>query len=187
MPRIGSGPFMPHHCRSRGAALAGLAMALCLCVSQASAAPEAAPAARVKLGPLGDRPRSGGKVSLRLAPPTVRIGLSGDGRSVGLESSGGLYIVDRDTGRDVWKHLHRGPVRVVLDRGGAPEPQSIFRVQVASLASQEEAEALKSRLEAAGLKLSTRADESSSGPASFTLADPDGNQVLFDQHVPKPK
>ena len=32
----------------------------------------------------------------------------------------------------------------------------------------------------------TEADESSTGPASFVLADPDGNPILVDQHVPKP-
>jgi len=42
--------------------------------------------------------------------------------------------------------------------------------------------ALKSR----GLKLQTEADESSTGPASFVLADPDGNPILVDQHVSKP-
>jgi hypothetical protein len=30
------------------------------------------------------------------------------------------------------------------------------------------------------------ADESSSGPASLMLVDPDGNPVLLDQHVPRP-
>ena len=29
----------------------------------------------------------------------------------------------------------------------------------------------------------SEADESTSGPASFMIADPDGNPVLFDQHV----
>jgi catechol 2,3-dioxygenase-like lactoylglutathione lyase family enzyme len=38
-----------------------------------------------------------------------------------------------------------------------------------------------------GLDLSTKADDSGTGPASFVLADPDGNPILFDQHVPKPK
>ena len=33
-----------------------------------------------------------------------------------------------------------------------------------------------------GLPLMTEADESGSGPASFTLEDPDGNAILFDQH-----
>ena len=38
-----------------------------------------------------------------------------------------------------------------------------------------------------GLKLQTEADETTDGPAHFTLADPDGNPILVDQHVPKPK
>ncbi|MCY2958888.1 MAG: VOC family protein [Planctomycetota bacterium] len=38
-----------------------------------------------------------------------------------------------------------------------------------------------------GVKLETEADESTDGPASFTLVDPDGNPILVDQHVPKPK
>ena len=50
----------------------------------------------------------------------------------------------------------------------------------------EDVRAIQKRLEGAGLKLTTRADEASTGPASITLADPDGNQILFDQHVPKP-
>lgn len=33
------------------------------------------------------------------------------------------------------------------------------------------------------IPLITEADESSSGPASFVILDPDGNPVLIDQHV----
>ena len=35
----------------------------------------------------------------------------------------------------------------------------------------------------AGLTISVEADESTSGPAHFMLADPDGNTILVDQHV----
>ena len=42
-------------------------------------------------------------------------------------------------------------------------------------------------LKTRGLKLQIEADEKTDGPASFTLADPDGNPILVDQHVPKPK
>jgi len=42
---------------------------------------------------------------------------------------------------------------------------------------------LKSR----GLALTSAADESTSGPASLMLLDPDGNPVLIDQHVPSPR
>ena len=42
---------------------------------------------------------------------------------------------------------------------------------------------LQRELKAQGVKLTTEADEATSGPASFTAVDPDGNQILVDQHV----
>ncbi len=41
---------------------------------------------------------------------------------------------------------------------------------------------LQQQLEARGLKLDTRADPASTGPASLMLSDPDGNPILIDQH-----
>ena len=38
-----------------------------------------------------------------------------------------------------------------------------------------------------GLTLTSSADESSTGPASLSLLDPDGNPILIDQYVPAPK
>lgn len=40
---------------------------------------------------------------------------------------------------------------------------------------------------ARGLQPVQMADVSSDGPASFVVVDPDGNQILVDQHVPRPK
>lgn len=42
---------------------------------------------------------------------------------------------------------------------------------------------LQRQLKAQGLTLLTEADENASGPASFVIADPDGNTILIDQHV----
>jgi lactoylglutathione lyase len=42
---------------------------------------------------------------------------------------------------------------------------------------------LQKQLKAEGMKMLTEADESSVGPASFTIEDPDGNPILVDQHV----
>ncbi|MFE1874774.1 VOC family protein [Streptomyces sp. NPDC059496] len=39
------------------------------------------------------------------------------------------------------------------------------------------------RLKAQGVEFLTEVDESGSGPGSFLVVDPDGNPVLFDQHV----
>ena len=42
---------------------------------------------------------------------------------------------------------------------------------------------IQRNLKSSGIKLVAEADESSSGPASLIVVDPDGNQILFDQHV----
>ena len=42
---------------------------------------------------------------------------------------------------------------------------------------------LQRQLKAQGLELMSEADESTTGPASFMVTDPDGNTILIDQHV----
>jgi lactoylglutathione lyase len=42
---------------------------------------------------------------------------------------------------------------------------------------------LQRELKARGVVLAKEADESTTGPASLVAVDPDGNQILLDQHV----
>lgn len=42
---------------------------------------------------------------------------------------------------------------------------------------------IQRQLKSKNIALDSEADESSTGPASFVLKDPDGNIILFDQHV----
>jgi lactoylglutathione lyase len=42
---------------------------------------------------------------------------------------------------------------------------------------------IQRRLKAQGVGPTVEADEKTTGPASFVVVDPDGNQILFDQHV----
>ncbi len=42
---------------------------------------------------------------------------------------------------------------------------------------------LQRQLKGRGVSMVSAADESSTGPASFMIADPDGNTILVDQHV----
>lgn len=44
---------------------------------------------------------------------------------------------------------------------------------------------IQRKLKAKGVTFLTEADESTTGPASFVIADPDGNTILIDQHVDK--
>src|SRR5499426_1449835 len=51
------------------------------------------------------------------------------------------------------------------------------------LATFTDVRELQRQLKAQGVQLIQEADESTTGPASFMALDPDGNPILFDQHV----
>jgi lactoylglutathione lyase len=51
------------------------------------------------------------------------------------------------------------------------------------LASFTDVRDLQRQLQDHGIEPVQKADESTTGPASFVVMDPDGNPVLFDQHV----
>ena len=51
------------------------------------------------------------------------------------------------------------------------------------LASFTDVRELQRTLKTKGMQFASEADESTTGPASFIVVDPDGNPVLFDQHV----
>ena len=42
---------------------------------------------------------------------------------------------------------------------------------------------IQEKLKAAGIEFASEADETTTGPASFVILDPDGNPILVDQHV----
>jgi len=48
--------------------------------------------------------------------------------------------------------------------------------------SYDDVRAIQKHLKTEGIELITEADESSSGPASFMVKDPDGNMIFVDQH-----
>ena len=51
----------------------------------------------------------------------------------------------------------------------------------------DDVRAIQRTLKSKGLALATEVDDTTSGPASLMLVDPDGNQILVDQHVPSPR
>jgi len=51
-----------------------------------------------------------------------------------------------------------------------------------NLASFTDVRELQRQLKAQGVKFEQEADESTTGPASFIVMDPDGNPILVDQH-----
>jgi len=59
--------------------------------------------------------------------------------------------------------------------------------QAETLKEFDDVREIQRRLKAYGLFLTSEADESTTGPASLTLLDPDANLILVDQHVDSPK
>lgn len=89
-----------------------------------------------------------------------------------------------------WVVLQNGTTTVGLFQGMFERNMLTFNPGWSSskepLKEFQDVRELQRTLKSRGLSLQTEADETSSGPASFVLADPDGNPILFDQHVPKP-
>ena len=53
----------------------------------------------------------------------------------------------------------------------------------AKLESFDDVREIQRQLKENGIRIENEADELTSGPASFMVMDPDGNAILFDQHV----
>jgi len=51
------------------------------------------------------------------------------------------------------------------------------------LGDYDDVRAIQKQLKASGTAFLSEADESTAGPASFMITDPDGNVILVDQHV----
>jgi lactoylglutathione lyase len=86
-----------------------------------------------------------------------------------------------------WLILKNGDVVIGLFQGMFDKNLLTFNpgwdANAQTLASYTDVRELQKQLKAKGVPLASEADESTTGPASFTLVDPDGNPILFDQHV----
>lgn len=51
-----------------------------------------------------------------------------------------------------------------------------------NLEAFEDIRSIQKKLKAEGIPFTTVVDETTHGPASFSIEDPDGNPILFDQH-----
>ena len=110
-----------------------------------------------------------------------------------LERTGGF---GRRSGRRVviggevaqnWQILRNGSTTIGLFQGMFPQNLLTFNPGWSSKAEPlpefTDVREIQRQLEEHGLELQSRADDSTTGPASLTLIDPDGNSILIDQHV----
>jgi lactoylglutathione lyase len=86
-----------------------------------------------------------------------------------------------------WLILRNGETTIGLFQGMFPGNILTFNPgwdsQAKPLKEFTDVREIQRSLKASGLVLASEADEATTGPASLMLSDPDGNTVLFDQHV----
>jgi len=86
-----------------------------------------------------------------------------------------------------WLILRNGTTTIGLFQGMFEENIMTFNPGWSSKAEPLEeftdVRVIQRQLKEAGLKLESEADESTKGPASLVLTDPDGNTIYIDQHV----
>jgi catechol 2,3-dioxygenase-like lactoylglutathione lyase family enzyme len=90
-----------------------------------------------------------------------------------------------------WIVLQNGAARIGLFQGMFDKNIMTFNPgwtkDKETLKDFQDVRELQRALKARGLAMVPEADETTEGPAYFQLTDPDGNTLLFDQHVPSPK
>ncbi|MEQ8770524.1 MAG: VOC family protein [Phycisphaerales bacterium] len=89
-----------------------------------------------------------------------------------------------------WLILRNGQATIGLFQGMFKDNILTFNpgwdAEQSTLGSFEDVRAIQARLKDAGIALLAEADPDGDGPAHVVLQDPDGNQIMLDQHVAKP-
>ena len=86
-----------------------------------------------------------------------------------------------------WLIMQNGPVVIGLFQGMFARNTLTFNPgwdnRAQKLGSFTDVRELQKQLKAQGVTFVSEADPATTGPASFIIADPDGNPILVDQHV----
>lgn len=85
-----------------------------------------------------------------------------------------------------WLILRNGETIIGLFAGMLPANTMTFNPgwdqDAKNLEDFEDVRDIQKRLKADGVTFAAEADETTTGPASFMIMDPDGNPILIDQH-----
>jgi catechol 2,3-dioxygenase-like lactoylglutathione lyase family enzyme len=89
-----------------------------------------------------------------------------------------------------WQVLQNGDVTIGLFQGMFDKNILTFNpgwdAEKKTLDAFEDVREIQARLKGAGIELQVETDPDGTGIGHIVLADPDGNQIMFDQHVPAP-
>lgn len=90
-----------------------------------------------------------------------------------------------------WLVLKNGAAKIGLFQGMFPKNMLTFNPGWGDgkeeLKEFQDVRAIQRVLKERGIPFTLEADEKTDGPAFFQITDPDGNPILVDQHVGKPK
>lgn len=167
-------------------ALALLACVLAGCAAPKPQEPAAArgPSATPSPAPIpGDAPMQLGNFSISLAVKDINASFAFYQKLGFKQVAGNLaqrwVILQNDTSTI---GLHQG----MFERNSLTYNPGWDR-QCNTLPKFDDVRDLQRAVKAKGITPVAAADESTTGPASFVLVDPDGNPIIVDQHVPSPK
>jgi catechol 2,3-dioxygenase-like lactoylglutathione lyase family enzyme len=125
----------------------------------------------------------------RLGNFSVSLAVKDLGASRAFYEKLGFRAIGGDPAKN-WLILQNETATIGLFQGMFPRNTLTFNPgwdrAAKALPDFEDVRDIQKTLKGRGLTPVMAADESSSGPASFMLVDPDGNPVLVDQHVPRP-
>lgn len=146
-------------------------------------------AASMYVAKAGDNPTKG-DAPLRLGNFSVSLAVKDIAKSREFYEKLGFKVFGGDQAQK-WLILQNETATIGLFQGMFDKNVLTFNPgwdrSAKTLASFDDVREIQKTLKSRGLTLTTSADEASTGPASLTLTDPDGNQILLDQHVPAPK
>ncbi|CAN5765292.1 hypothetical protein BH11PLA1_BH11PLA1_03970 [soil metagenome] len=102
----------------------------------------------------------------------------------------GMRVVAGDAAKN-WLILQNETSTIGLFQGMFPRNTLTFNPgwdrSMNTLTGFDDVRVLQRTLKSRGIAITVPADESATGPASFMVMDPDGNPILFDQHVAAPQ
>jgi catechol 2,3-dioxygenase-like lactoylglutathione lyase family enzyme len=134
--------------------------------------------------------QASGEAQMRLGNFSVSLAVKDIGASRAFYEKLGFRVFGGDQARN-WLILQNETSTIGLFQGVFTRNTLTFNPgwdrNTATLRDFDDVRAIQRTLKSRGLTLTTEANESTSGPASLMVLDPDGNPILIDQHVPSPR
>jgi len=123
---------------------------------------------------------------MELGAFSVSLAVKDIGTSKAFYEKLGFEIVGGDISQN-WLILRSGDHTIGVFQGMFPNNLMTFNPgwdkDCNTLDSFTDVRELQQKFKSDGIKIDQETDGSDAGPASFMISDPDGNQILFDQHV----